>query len=135
MFWRKTFFVNVFSLFRTYLLLEKGWALHFNKLEFHSTMDVLCQILSKLVKVVLGKKILTFHVFLPFRKYLSLEKGLVLHVNKVESPSHQNALCQFWLKLAKWFWRSGQFSDRRGRKPIRQAHLSFQLMWAKNVIY
>ena len=43
--------------------------------------------------------------FLLFRKYLSLEKGGALHLNKLEFPSHEDALCQVWLKLAQWFWR------------------------------
>ena len=33
------------------------------------------------------------------------ENLLVLHLNKLESPSPKDALCQVWLKLAKWFWR------------------------------
>ena len=28
-----------------------------------------------------------------------------LHLNKFESPSPKNALCQVWLKLAKLFWK------------------------------
>ena len=34
-----------------------------------------------------------------------LEKGGALHLNKLESPSPKDALCQVWLKLAQWFWR------------------------------
>ena len=30
---------------------------------------------------------------------------MVLHLNKLESLSLQDALCQVWLKLAQWFWR------------------------------
>ena len=30
---------------------------------------------------------------------------LVLHLNKLESSSPKDALCQVWLKLAQWFWR------------------------------
>ena len=33
------------------------------------------------------------------------ENLLVLHLNKLESPSPKDALCQDWLKLAQWFWR------------------------------
>ena len=48
-------------------------------------------------------------VFMLFRKYLPLENGGALHINKFESPPHppqlKDALCQVWLKLAKWFWR------------------------------
>ena len=40
-FWRRRFlnFVNVFLLFRNYLLLEKSEALHLNKLESHSPKE------------------------------------------------------------------------------------------------
>ena len=48
--------------------------------------------------VVLEKKI---NVFSLFCNYLPLEKGRALHL----SSSPKNALCQVWLKLAKWFWR------------------------------
>ena len=43
-FWRKRFFnfVNIFSLFRNYLDLEKGGALHLKKLESPSPKDALC---------------------------------------------------------------------------------------------
>ena len=39
------------------------------------------------------------------RNYLPFEKRGALHFNKIESPSPKDALCQVWLKLAKWFWR------------------------------
>ena len=39
--------VNVFSLFNNYLPLEKGGALHLNKLESPLTKDALCQVLLK----------------------------------------------------------------------------------------
>ena len=29
---------------------------------------------------------------------------MVLSLNKLETPSHKNVLCQVWLKLVKWFW-------------------------------
>ena len=50
LFWRRRFlnFVNVFSLFPNYLPLEKGGALHLNKLESPSPKDALCQVGLKL---------------------------------------------------------------------------------------
>ena len=36
--------------------------------------------------------------------YHPLEKGWALHLNKFESTSPKKALCQVWLKLARWFW-------------------------------
>ena len=37
--------------------------------------------------------------------YLPLEKGGAFHLNRLESSSPNDALCQAWLKLAQWFWR------------------------------
>ena len=34
----------------------------------------------------------------------ALGKGQALHLNKLESASSKDALCQVWLKLTKWFW-------------------------------
>ena len=34
-----------------------------------------------------------------------MEKDGALHLNKLESPSPEDALYQVWLKLACWFWR------------------------------
>ena len=34
-----------------------------------------------------------------------LGKGVALYLNKLESPSPKDALCQVCLKLAQWFWR------------------------------
>ena len=36
---------------------------------------------------------------------LPFEKGVVLHLNKLESPSPKDALCQDRLKLIQWLWR------------------------------
>ena len=151
-------FVNVYSLFRNYLPLEKGGALHLNKLESPSPKDDLCQVWLKLAQWFCRRRFLNFvNVFslfrnyLPFWKggtlfwtklnphhslilcakigwnwlsgsgeedffnfvnvistfhyYLPLEKGGALHLNKVESPWHRDALCQVWLKMAQWFWK------------------------------
>ena len=43
------------------------------------------------------------HVFSLFRNYLPLEKDRAPHLNKLDSPSPKNALCQVWLKLVQWF--------------------------------
>ena len=99
-------FVNVFSLFRNYLPLEKGGAFHLNKLESSSPKDALCQVQLKLARWFLRRRFLNFvNVFLLFRNYLPLEKGRDLHLNKLRSPSHKDVLCQVWLKLTQWFLR------------------------------
>ena len=43
-------FVNVFSLFRNYLPLEKDRALHMNNVESPLAKDALCQVWSKLAQ-------------------------------------------------------------------------------------
>ena len=50
------------------------------------------------------------NVFSLFHNYLHLEKGVALHLNKLEYPSTKDALCQVWLKLAQWFWRRRFFN-------------------------
>ena len=107
-FWRRRFlnFVNVFSLFRNNLPLEKGRALHLKKLESTSPNDALCQVWVKLAKWFWRRRFLNFvNVFSLFRHYLPLEKAITLHMNKSEPPSPRDALCQVWLKLDQWFWR------------------------------
>ena len=60
--------------------------------------------------VILEKKIFKyFNIILHFCYYLPLEKGVALHLNKLESPPPKDAFCQDWLKLAQWFWRRGIF--------------------------
>ena len=107
-FWRRGFFnfVNVFSAFRNYLPLEKGGALHLNKVESPSPKDALCQVPVKLAQWFWSRRFLNLvNVFSLFHNYLSLEKGGALHLNKLESASPRDTLCQVWLKLAQWFWR------------------------------
>ena len=68
--------------------------------------DALCQVWLKLAQWFWRRRFLNFvNVFSLFPNYLPFEKGGALHLNKLESPSPKDALCQVWLKLAQWFWR------------------------------
>ena len=99
-------FVNIFSLFRNYLPLEKGGALHLNKLESPSPKNDLCQVWLELAQRFLRRNFFKFvNVVSLFRNYLPLENDTAIHLNKLESPTPKDALCQFLLKLAQWFWR------------------------------
>ena len=112
-FWRRRFFyfVNVFLLFHNYLPLEKDRALDLINIESPSPKDALCQVQLKLAQWFWKWRLFNFiNVFLLFRNYLPLEKGGALHLNKLESPSPKNAMCQVWLKLAQWFWRRRFFN-------------------------
>ena len=112
-FWRRRFFnfVNVLLLFRNYLPLEKGGVLHLKKLDSPSPKDAFCQVWLKLAYWFWRRRFLNFvNVFSLFHNYLPLEKGRALLLNKLESPSPKDALCQVWLKLAQWFWRRRFFN-------------------------
>ena len=101
-FWRKRF-LNILNrnlLFRDYIPLEKGVALHLNKLESPSPKDALCQVWFKLAKWFWRRRFLNiFNIFYSFRYYLPLEKGVALHLNKLESPPLKDALCQVWFEI------------------------------------
>ena len=85
-------FVNVFSLFLNYLPLERGGALHLNKLESPSPKDALRQVWLKLAQWFWRRRFLNFvNIFSLFFNYLPLKKG-ALHLNKLESPSPKDAL-------------------------------------------
>ena len=76
------------------------------KLESPSPKDALCQVKLKLAQWFLRRRFLNFiDVLSLFRNYLPFVKGGAIRLNKLESPSSKDALCQVKLKLAPWFWR------------------------------
>ena len=86
--------------------LEKGGSLHLNKFESLLTKDTLCQVLMKLAQWFWRRRFFkNINVFSQFGNYLLLEKGGSLHLNKFESLSPKDALCQVLLKLTQGFWR------------------------------
>ena len=83
---------------------------HSNKLESPSCKDALCQVWLKLAKRFLRRRFLNFvHVFSLFPYYLPLEQGGAIHLNKLESSSPMDALCQVWLKFVQWFLMRRRF--------------------------
>ena len=94
-FWRRRFlnFVNVLLLFRKYLHLEMGMALHLTKLESPSHHDAFCQVLLKLAQWFWRRRFLNFiNVFSLFHNCLPLE-----NLNKLESPSPRDlSLIHIW---------------------------------------
>ena len=102
----------------------------------------------KFVQWFLRRRFLNFvNVFLLFCNYLPLEKGGALHLNKLESPSPKDALCQGWMKLAQWFLRRRRKCEKFTTTTItastmrtdiweiliRKAHLSLELRWVKKL--
>ena len=86
-FWSKSFwnFVNVFSLFSNYLPLEQGVAIHLNKFESPLLKNALCQVWLNWPVWFWRRLLNFFNVYLLFRNYLPLEKGVVLHLINLNS--------------------------------------------------
>ena len=56
--------------------------------------------------VVLEKNIVKFRqCIFSILKLFPLRNSGALHLNRLDSPSHTDNLCQVWLKLTHWFWR------------------------------
>ena len=110
-FWtRRFFFVNIFLQFRNHLPLEKGGALHLNKLESPSSKNALCQVYLQLAQRFWRKRFkYCVNVFSLFRYYLPLKK--------VESSSPKDALCHVWLN-----WPSGS-----GKKTFKYFQYNFTI--------
>ena len=65
--------------------------------------------------------------------FILLLYPLINYLNKLESPSPNDALCQMWLKMAQWFWRRTQKCEKctktqtdKGQISIKKAHISLQ---------
>ena len=115
--------VLVFSLFRNCLPLEKGGVLHLKNLNnIHSRLAQwfwkrrffkfvkggvlhlknLNNIHSRLAQWFWKRRFFKFvNVFSQYRNYLPLIQGGALLLNKFESPTPKDDLCQVWLKLAQ----------------------------------
>ena len=144
-FWRRRFlmFVNVLLLFHNYLLFEKGVALYLNKLKSPSPKNALCQVWLKLAQWFCRRFLKFVNIFSLLRYYLSIEKGVALHLKKIKSPLPKDALCQFWLKFAQWFWKRRWKCEKftmttmtttdNEQIVIRNAQLSLWLRWAKKI--
>ena len=106
--WRRFLQVlNVFLLYPMYLPFEKGVTLHMNKIEIPLPKNALCQVWLKLTQWFWSRRVFkVFNVFSLFPNYLPFEKCVALHLQKLESPFPGSNLCQVWLELAHWFWRS-----------------------------
>ena len=72
---------------------EQNWVLITQGCIVPSLVEISLVVLEKKIFLILSMYFLLFHNYLP------LEKGGALYLNKLESPSPKDALCQ------AWFWR------------------------------
>ena len=109
-------FVNVFSLFA----FEKDVTLHWNKFEFPSPKNALCQVWLNVAQWFSRRRFSNFlHIFFLIPNYLPLEKGRALHLNKFKFTYPKDTLCQVWLKFTQCFlgrmskmWKESRRTDR-----------------------
>ena len=77
--------------------------LHLNKLEYPSPKEALCQVWLNLAQWFWRRRFflissIYFHYFVIISPW---KRGGGFHLNKFESPSPKDALCQVWLELAQ----------------------------------
>ena len=99
--------------FRDFVIIspwKRVWSFISTKWNPLQPKDALCQVWLKLTQRFWRRRFLNFvNIFSLFRNYLPLERGVGLHLNKLESTSPKDALCQVWLKFEK----CEKFTDRR----------------------
>ena len=85
--------------------------LHWNKIESPSPKDALWQVWLKLVQWFLKRVFLKMlSMYFSCFVYISpWNRTGALHLNKLESLSPKDALCQVWLNLVQWFLRGDFF--------------------------
>ena len=142
-FWRRSFikFVNVFSKFRNYLPLEKGGAVHLNKLEFPSPKDDCANFGWNLPSGSGEENFKNLWIYFRFFLIISPWKRVRPFIWTNLNPLHPRTLCQVLLKMAQWFWRRRwkceKFTTKttmdNGQILIRKAHFSLPLRWANKV--
>ena len=104
--------------FRCFVIIslrEKQGVFHSRKLESPLHRDALCKVRLKLAQCFWGKrflKVCQWFSLLHVCFYLPLENGVVLHLTKLGFPLPREAMCQVWLKLAKWFWRRNRKCEK-----------------------
>ena len=94
-----------FSLFRNYLPLEKGRAILLNSLNPLHPRTYFAKFGWNWPSGSGEEDFGISSIYFCLLKLSPLEKGLVLHLDKLKFPSPKDALCQVLLKLDQWFLR------------------------------
>ena len=100
-------FVNVFSLFRNYLPLEKGAALHLNKFESPSPKDAFCQVWLKLAQWFWRRNILNTSMYFRYFVIISPWNRTGPFIWRNLNPIYPRMICA---KLS-WNWSSGSSEE------------------------
>ena len=91
----------IFTISLLYPSLGRGHGPSFKQHDFPSPKDALCQVWLKLAQLFwIRRFFLSLSMYFHYLLLSPLRKGRILHLNKLESPSPKNVLCQVRLKLA-----------------------------------
>ena len=71
--------------------------------------------------------------FSPFRCHLTLKKDVTIYLNKLESPSLKDALCQVWFKLAQW-WQEDE-NVKSLRQQQRRRRRTTDKFWSEKLTW
>ena len=137
-FWSRRYvnFINVFSLFRNHLPLEKGRALHLNKLETTLLKNALCPPrLVEICPVVLEKKKIFLISSLYFRYFVIISpwKTARPFIWTNFNPFHpRGALCQVRLKFVQRFCRRMWKCEKFTTTPTTTTMTTDNALFVKN---
>ena len=106
--------------------------LYLNKFEYPSPKDALCQVWLNLIQRFLRRRFLKFvNVILLFHCYLPLERGVALHLNKLESL-HPGMLC------AKFCWNwpfgSGEEENMKSLQRLWRQQTA-DILWSEKLTW
>ena len=74
-------------------------------------------------KIDFSSRLLKGWYYVPLKKGMRMKMVLPFIWTNL-SPSPKNTLCQVWLKLAQWFWKSKMFTDRWQSRTLEGNQLS-----------
>ena len=114
------------------MIREEMVALYLNKIEYPSPKDALCQVWLNLIQWFLKRRFLKFvNVILLFRCYLPLERGVALHLNKLESL-HPGMLCAKFC----WNWPFGS-GEEENMKSLRRLwrQQTADILWSEKLTW
>ena len=98
-----------------------------------SFKDARCQDWLKLTHSFWRRKLKFYQVTFTLWQLSLFEKGLTLHLNKLEFPPHKDAIYQVWLKSAQWFWKRlkcEKFTDKQIHRQTTDDRRSEKPTWA-----
>ena len=101
--------------------LRRAWSFIWTNLNLFTRGYTLYQVCLKLAQLFWRRFLKVVNSFLLFPNYLPFGKDMALQLNKLESPSPRNTLCQVWLKMAQCMVLEKIFKSCQILSPLGRA--------------